>query len=522
MAELGEGHLRLLLQANRILSSTLDLRDVLAKIMELAMEIVTAEGSSVLLLDEQTNELVFDVTLGEKSEKVNQVRLKVGEGIAGWVAGQKKSIIVNDVENDPRWSKRIDTAAGFTTRSVMCCPLVFKGKLLGVLEVVNKQNGAGFTGSDMQIIEAFSAQAAISIATSRLFSDITAEKDKMQLVFSEMVEAAIFFDTAGKILFANHYFSVLTGGYKNDIYSTFENFSVTPPLKAALSSPDKITNLEFAHRERKFFLSGKLGRVTNPTDTVGYILLLRDVTDEKKTQHLKKDFLSLISHKLKTPLVSIIGYSDLLLQKLSAGAGDAPMRPAMQPADLHSIETINKQGQYLDSLVTKLLNFAMVETGKVPIEKKPTEMAELTDKVINELQAWLQQNGVILSVDPTIRTLPVVNLDEIKIYSVLKNLIDNAVKFNDKPQKIVRIVRHDFANMVGIAVEDNGEGIPPEYVPKVFQEFFQIEESFTGQVKGMGLGLAISKLIVESHDGRIGFDTVPGKGSRFYFVLPVH
>ncbi|MDI6640964.1 MAG: ATP-binding protein [Elusimicrobiota bacterium] len=113
-----------------------------------------------------------------------------------------------------------------------------------------------------------------------------------------------------------------------------------------------------------------------------------------------------------------------------------------------------------------------------------------------------------------------VTADEEKVAIVLKNLVENAVKFNDKDKKIVRIAKYELNNMTGILVEDNGKGISQEQKGKLFDKFVQIEESFTGQVEGLGLGLALCKLIIEAHSGKIGFESVLDKGSKFYFVIP--
>lgn len=176
---LSDEHFHLLIQANRILSSTLDLKEVLSKIMELAMEIVGSEAASILLLDEKTNELVFDVALGEMGEKVEQVRLKLDEGIAGWVAKEKKAIIVNDVSKDPRWTQRIDYQSDFKTKSMIAIPLIYKGKTLGVVEVINRSDDGDFSEKDLVVLEAFTAQAAISIETARLFLNLRTEKKRL-------------------------------------------------------------------------------------------------------------------------------------------------------------------------------------------------------------------------------------------------------------------------------------------------------------------------------------------------------
>ncbi|OGS28052.1 MAG: hypothetical protein A2297_03150 [Elusimicrobia bacterium RIFOXYB2_FULL_48_7] len=507
---LTEQNLNLLLQANCALSSTLNAEEVLSKIMELAMKIVSAEAASLLLLEENAGELVFDVVLGGgKEQKIKQIKLKVGEGIAGWVAKEKKSLIVNNVSGDKRWAKHIDQLSEFRTNSIIAVPLIYKDTMLGVIEVINSLENTGFTVEDQQILEAFSAQAAVSIETSRLFSSLNTEKEKFELIFSQMTDAAVFCDISGNIIFCNNACSSLIGGMKCDVFETFRDFTVTPDFRAAFNNPENIISLDFAHNGRQLYFLGKLSRIlSEKKKPIGFMLLFHDVTEERKEQLLKRNFLSLISHKLKTPLVSIIGYSDILSQKYEDSSEEK-----------HFLDVINQQGQHLDNLVNKLLDFTIIESGQHKIERKPVKLDDLIRKTLLKMQDFIYVNKTAVTVSPTLNQAAQVIADESMIIIVLKNLIENAVKFNPGAQKTVFLDKYTQDDMLGISVEDNGPGIQPEQKPRLFQEFFQIEESFTGQVKGMGLGLATCKLIIEAHKGKIDIEKTSEKGSRFYFLL---
>ncbi|MBU2614710.1 MAG: GAF domain-containing sensor histidine kinase [Elusimicrobia bacterium] len=507
---LTEQNLNLLLEANRILSSTLNTDEVLLKIMELATQIVSAESASLLLYEEKTNELTFDVVIGgEKEQKIKQLKLKIGEGIAGWVAKEKKSLVVNNVSSDKRWAKHVDRLSEFKTNSLIAVPLLYKDKLLGVIETINHKDGTDFTGKDLELLEAFSAQAAISIETSTLFSRLNTEKEKFELIFSQMTDAALFFDTTGDIIFCNNACSSLVGLMKNDIFSTFKSFTITPDFKTAFNDSNDTTTINFSHKERQLYFSGKLNRILNEIKKpIGYMLLFHDVTEERREQILKKNFLSLISHKLKTPLVSIIGYSDIVSQKFDTASEEK-----------HFLDIINQQGQHLDDLVNKLLDFTIIESEQHKIERKPVKLNEIVQKVMMKMQDFVYLNKADVTIHPSLNEVSLVIADESMIIIVLKNLIENAIKFNPNCQKSVTLERYETGNMAGISVQDNGPGISPEQKPKLFQEFFQIEESFTGQVKGMGLGLATCKLIIEAHKGKIGIDNNSKNGSKFFFLL---
>src|SRR5438477_3358783 len=132
--KLSEKDLERVFEATRTITSTLRLSELLETVMRLASEVARAEASALLLLDPATGELYFDVALGEKGGAVQQIRLKKGEGIAGWVAENRKPAVVNDVANDPRWAQRADQKSAFKTKAILALPLMIRDRLIGVME----------------------------------------------------------------------------------------------------------------------------------------------------------------------------------------------------------------------------------------------------------------------------------------------------------------------------------------------------------------------------------------------------
>lgn len=170
--------LNTLSEISRNINSILDLDPLLNVVMQNATEVMKAEVSSVLLLDENEKELIFRIALGEKGEKVKKIRLKVGEGIAGWVAKTGKPIIVNDVKDEPRFNKRVDRKTGFKTRSILCVPLYSKEKMIGVIQVINKKDYLPFTNGDEELLNTFACHAAIAIENAKLYENIREEERK--------------------------------------------------------------------------------------------------------------------------------------------------------------------------------------------------------------------------------------------------------------------------------------------------------------------------------------------------------
>lgn len=502
-----------LLEANRILSSTLELKTLLRRIMELATEMVSAETSSLLLLDEKTGELIFDIALTSNEKKLKEIRLKVGEGIAGWAAKEKKSQIINNPREDSRWANQADAKTDYKTRSLLAVPLLFRDRLVGVVEAINKKEG-GFSDDDAQVLEAFAAQASVSIENARYFERLREEKEKIEIVFSEMSDGALFADPAGRKIMANAAAEKLLGKEnisRDNVSAIFSEFYSLAPISEMLSGREKMVKLDLYRSSGKsMFLAGALNRIAGSDgSTQGFIFTFRDVTAERKEGNFKRNFLSLVSHKLKTPLVTIIGYTPLLLR-------DQGLNQFQKKA----ITSIQHQGSYLANLVDKLLNFTIVESESLSLCKSPQFFGPLIDKSLLHYKNLFEEMAVHLTIADTIKEMPAVSMDSDKIEAVIKNLLENAVKFNKSDNKIIEIKPRRDGARFGLSITDNGPGIPPEEREKIFQKFYQIEEYFTGQVEGAGLGLALVKQIVEAHGGTVGLESAIGNGSTFYFLLP--
>lgn len=161
-----------LMALSTILNSTLEQKEVRKRAIEAATRLTESEVGSLLLVDEEKNELFFEVALGEKGEKVKEIRLRMGEGIAGWVAKTGESVIIDDVQNDPRFFKGADKKSSFVTRNMICVPVKSEGKVIGVLQAINKLKGGKFTKDDLEGFISLADQVAIAIEKSRLYQEL--------------------------------------------------------------------------------------------------------------------------------------------------------------------------------------------------------------------------------------------------------------------------------------------------------------------------------------------------------------
>lgn len=164
----------ILVELGTILNSTLEPQEVKKRAMQAATRLMNCEVGSLLLLNEERSELFFEVALGDKEKAVKEVRLKMGEGIAGWVAKHGVPLIVADVSTDPRHSLRVDEKSGYTTKNILCIPVMVKQKVIGVLQAINKLDNEPFNEGDLELFELLANQVAIAIENASLYEEVHA------------------------------------------------------------------------------------------------------------------------------------------------------------------------------------------------------------------------------------------------------------------------------------------------------------------------------------------------------------
>lgn len=511
--------LEMLVMVSRLLSSKLDISELLTTIMRLASRVVGAERASLYLLDEKTQELYFDVALG-LPEDVQKMRFKLGEGVAGTCAKEGRSTIINDVASDPRHSKKADSASGFVTKSLLTCPMIIKGRVIGVVQAVNRMEG-DFSDDDRSSFEAFASQAAIAIENSRLFSSVKEEKRKMELVFRRIKEAAILTDSSGGILLLNDAAKTYLeyDKYKfSAIKDAFQDFAMTPGMCEVLNSPGNTAHFEVCREKpKRFYLSGSMMKLFSEGKdgeqrADGCLWIMTDVTAQRLEERMARNFLSLISHKFKTPLASITGYSQVLRDESESKDMPELVKKASG--------TIFAQGRKLNSLVEGLLDFVTVDSVEPSgLDRIEFDVPQFLAEVAEGARGMRSDSGSFTIKTAAPGQIPL-RADRKLLAAALNALIDNAIKFNPAREKLVVITAQARENVVLISVGDNGPGVPGEELENIFQKFYQVEDSFTGQIEGWGLGLALVRKVAELHGGRAIAKSQLQKGSAFTIILP--
>ncbi|QLC48814.1 PAS domain S-box protein [Methanolobus zinderi] len=255
-----------------------------------------------------------------------------------------------------------------------------------------------------------------------------------------------------------------------------------------------------------------------------FLAICMDVTEKKKAEdkilqakiaaenanRTKSEFLANMSHELRTPLNSIIGFSDVLLNEVAGEVNEQQYR---------YLNHISQSGRHLLNIINEILDISKIESGKITLHREKVSLPEVYEEVYSNLKYLADNKNIEIDVSTNSYT-SCVYADRAKLKQILYNLVGNAIKFTENGGNI-RIDTENGDKFVRISVTDTGIGINREDMKKLFTPFVQLDSSKSRRYEGTGLGLALSRELVELHEGNIWAESEPGKGSTFTFTLPV-
>jgi two-component system NtrC family sensor kinase len=417
--------LQMLEEASRTILSTLNLDERLNHILAEITARMNTQVASILLLNIEAEELVFQAVIGPEAAKIKGLRVPLGHGAVGHAAKTGRSLLIPDVQKSDLFDASIDAASGFVTHSLVCAPMIMRDQVMGVIEVLNKEGGT-FDEADRRLLEKLAQSAALAIENARLYDEATRRAAEIT-------------------------------SYAKDL-----------------------ENLHQAERQQR-----------------------------ESLDRLRSTFLNAIGHELNSPIAIMIQ----TIETLTDPRGDD-----LTPGQAEMAETLRRQALRLQRMMGTLITFAGFAAKREDFRFRATPLDAVLDDAL-QLARFKAQSKEIELEDLRPDNLPSLRVDGERLSEALVNLLENAIRFSPARAPVI-LSGEVHADQVEISVQDFGPGIPPEEQEHIWDAFSQINQSLQRGLEGLGLGLAMTRHIVEAHGGTVTVDSQVDHGSTFTVTLP--
>ena len=516
-------------EASLHITEDLDLDAVLQGVLDGARSLTGARMGGVTILDD-AGQLQDFITSGLTDEDHQRfVNLPGGPEFFAYLSGLSEPLRLADFSAHT-------TALGLPeigpplgpVGSFLGTPIRLRGVRAGNLYLSDKEGGGEFTQDDEETLAMFASHAAMAIANARRHREEQRARAYLEtLIDTSPVGVVVFNAGTGVPVSLNREGRRLVDGLTDPGQTAEQLLDVLTfrradgreislrefPLAEALSTGETVRAEEIVigvpdGRSVSVLLNATAIR-SEEGQVESVVVTLQDMTALEELDRLRAEFLGMVSHELRAPLTSIKGSAATVL------GSSADLDPAVVRQFFRIIED---QADHMHDLVADLLDVARIETGTLPVNPEPAEVAVLVDRARSTFTSAGGRNNLAIDIPPD---LPLVMADRRRIVQVVGNLLSNAAKHSSESSVItVTVVREDVH--VAVSVADEGRGIPSERLPYLFRKFTRSDGDDLGSgVAGSGLGLAICKGIVEAHGGRIWAESEgPGMGARFTFTIP--
>lgn len=561
-------------EVSRQIAATLELNPLLQNIIRSSLEILSCEAGRLFLVDDTSGDLICRAALGMPAAGWLNRRLVAEDRAAAEVVRSRQAVICNDLMVTAEGVTAGDGQTAYTARAAMALPLEYQGDVIGVIEVFDQ---SPFNREDQDLLMALAGQAAMAVENARLYTMTdqalaarVEELSVMQRIDRELntsldtrrtmsitLEWALRLSSAdaGLIGFTQEdgIHVEVSYGYKTEIETLGE-----PPWLLAffeletLADQAAVSFRLLSDEGKGGLLQGAHSQIILPirreASTIGLLLLesrsadpysdetlglLQRLSDHAATaisnaqlyavvqsaNIAKSEFVSFVSHELKNPMTSIKGFSELL----AAGA----VGP-INEAQANFLATIRSNVERMSTLVSDLADVSRIEAGRLRLDFNSVSLREVVDEIVRSLRRQIEEKNQRLVIELP-EEMSLLWADRTRLAQILTNLVSNASKYTPNEGEI-RVQAEVCDNhwdekgapkVAHICVQDNGIGLSAEDRKKIFTKFFRSEDPLTREAPGTGLGLNITKSLVEFQGGKIWFESEHRKGTAFHFTVPL-
>ncbi len=343
---------------------------------------------------------------------------------------------------------------------------------------------------------------------------ISSEKAKLDAVLASMFEGLVVTDEQEKVVLMNpslrRLFSVKEDPQGSKLIEVLRNIAVQEMADKIILEKERLVTGEirvFVPEEKVLRVNGvpiiRRGRLE------GAVMVFHDITELRRLEKVRQDFVANVSHELRTPLSSIKGYAETLLDGAVEDKGHAR----------EFIGIIHQESDRLANLINDLLDLARIESGNMELSKAPFDVLAVAKRAVESMGGQARAKSIKLGITAFSGVLPLAVGDEFGFRQVLTNLLDNALKYTPEGGGVT-ISIEAAGGFLQVNVADTGIGISPADIPRIFERFYRVDKARSREAGGTGLGLSIVKHIVQAHGGRVWVESAPGSGSVFSFTIP--
>ncbi len=505
-----------LLSIARPMVSRLNLRAVLRLILQASVDMLQGQSGLIALTDENGG-FGFLASYGLPPALVDSFQPLV-EGVPP--VDRVEGFHIPDLADK---LGRIAEETGLLLRQVVALPMIAEQELLGVIYIFRTQSSR-FSPDDRQILASFADYAAIAVYNARLYESAERERRRLDALLDSSADGIMVLRSDLRIERFNRALVALTGWQAPQAVGRRHDEVITWARRTSRRSLEEAVSQGWPTDEgRTLYVEGELRRrngslvslaityaplMTRGSEMLNIIGTARDITRFREADALKDTFISVVSHELKTPVAIIKGYAETLLRP------EARRNPGIVE---DMLSDITQEADRLTRLVDDLLDASRLQAGGLPFrDVDEVDLRSIVEHVVGRYRGQTRKHELRMEFPDS---FPVVMGDAERLDQVIDNLISNAIKYSPRGGK-VEIRGQSTPAEVLISVADEGVGIPFDEQERIFDRFYRVEGPETRAAAGTGLGLYLSRAIVEAHGGRCWVTSAPGSGSTFFIALP--
>lgn len=511
-------------ETSKTLTSSLDLSSAWEKVLEQVLKttsyLFNADKLIFFQYRKETRELVPYIALNVSQGTKDNFIIKLKQDPVMLSDFLRSDFQVKNIVKDPRFSVIAPFAVKENISSMLWSPLIGRNRIIGALALFSTSRRI-WTKEETQWLDIFTSMLSMTLENVMLLYDLVSEKNQLQGLIDNVPEGVFTTDANRKILTWNRAAEKITS-FKSmevigkDCCKFIKCQSMEEEYCTARCFVDEAMNKHKkvdSELENMFIMNKEGNRVpvfitaapifNEEGQVAGSILVFRDITKEKEIERMKEEFLATITHDLKSPLASIMGYAELMLNPKLGGVNEGQKE---------FLDAILRSSKTLQILINNILESTRMEAGKITFNPVIYKLGELVSEIEEMFRPLFAHKN--LNFNTNVNSSIIVFSDREKIKEVFINLISNAIKFTPEGGTIA-ISAYKTDGLVEVRVSDTGKGIPQSEIPKLFKKFSQVK----GEKRGTGLGLYICKKIIEAHDQTIGVESVLGEGTTFKFTL---